>query len=86
MKEGGCGGVPARRRPLVVYLQLRVLHLSSGRGHLVLQEGQLRVRGAAADAAGALLQVPQRPLQAVHRAGSQVHLGAEERENPRVTL
>lgn len=56
------------------YLQLRLLDLSRGGGHLVLQEGQLCVGGAAADTASALLQVSQGAFQPIHGPRGQVHL------------
>jgi len=60
------------------YLEFRVLNLSSCGGHLVLQEGQLCVCGAAPNTAGTLLQVPQLPLKPVHGTSSQVHLSGDK--------
>lgn len=64
----------AQREETVWYLQLRLLDLSSGSGHLVFQEGQFCVCGAAADAASTLLQVSQGTFQPIHGTRSQVHL------------
>lgn len=66
--------VQCSTRRTVCYLQLGLLDLSSGSGHLVLQEGQLSVCGAAADTASTLLQVSQGPFQPIHGPRSQVHL------------
>lgn len=66
------------------HLELGLLDLRCCSGHLVLQEGQFCVRGATADAAGAVLQVSQGPLQAVHSPRSEVNLDKEQsgREQP----